>query len=101
MQGAPLYLPADRIATRGSAEALENVFWSESAPDSIAAWYRWMLDRQGWQIVGDARMPDGSVTIHAERDGPPFWVIIRPHPTGSGTEFSVIGALRDSAAPEP
>ncbi|MGD8726216.1 MAG: hypothetical protein PVH40_01160 [Gemmatimonadales bacterium] len=96
MRSAPLYQPSTMVARRGSAETLELVFHSPSAPDSVASWYRDRVLAMGWDIIGDAIMPDGAVSLHVQRDGPPLWVIIRSGEEGS--EFSLIGAAPDTTA---
>lgn len=96
MFGAPVYRPTVRIAQGGSADAVETVFRAEAVPDTVAAWYRRALIAGGWHIVGDTRARDGVITLYAERQGPPLWVIIRPGPGGRGTEYSLIGVLPDT-----
>ena len=49
----------------------------------------------GWDITGDAVMPDGAITLHAQREGAPLWVIVRR--VDAGSEFSVIGAAPDTS----
>jgi hypothetical protein len=95
MRYAPVYQPATMIGRRGSAETLEWVFRSPTAADSVASWYRNRITAMGWDISGDAAMPDGAVTLHAQRDDAPLWVIIRASDTGS--EFSLIGAAPDTS----
>jgi hypothetical protein len=95
MRSAPIYQPARMIASRGSAETLEWAFRSPSTADSVASWYRARITAMGWDISGDAVTPDGAITLHAQRDGAPLWVIIRE--TDVGSEFSVIGAALDTS----
>ncbi|MBE0594207.1 MAG: hypothetical protein IH616_17590 [Gemmatimonadales bacterium] len=99
MQQAPLFQPARMTERRTSRETVETVFHSPVAADSIAAWYRHAFDARGWEIVGDMTGPDGSVTLHIARQGPPLWVIIRPSEAGS--DFSLIGASPDTTSSEP
>jgi hypothetical protein len=98
LQAAPVFQPARLHDIRSSRETYESVFRSEVSADSVARWYRSRLDALGWQIVGDVTAPDGTVTLHIAREGPPLWVIIRTPPEQSGTEFSVIGAAPDTTA---
>ena len=95
MRGAPIYQPARMIGSRGSAETLEYAFRSPSSADSVASWYRDRITAMGWDISGDAVTPDGAITLHAQRDGAPLWVIIRE--TDAGSEFSLIGAAPDTS----
>jgi hypothetical protein len=91
-------MPARLQEIRGSRETSESVFLSPFPVDSVARWYRSRFDALGWEIVGDVTAPDGTVTLHIAREGPPLWVIIRTPPDQPGTEFSVIGAAPDTTA---
>jgi hypothetical protein len=99
MQQAPLFQPARVTERHTSRETVETRFHSPVAADSIAAWYRDAFDRRGWEIVGDLTGPDGVITLHVAREGPPLWVIIRPGTDGS--DFSLIGAAPDTTRTEP
>lgn len=101
IQGAPAYQPAVLVGTSSSAEAFEMTFKSPSPPDSVAEWYRQRADERGWEILGDVRAPDGSISMTFKRDGPGLWLLVREGPDGEGTEFSLIGAARDSTLQEP
>jgi hypothetical protein len=96
LRGAPLFPLSIEVTHTGTAEALEAEFHVAAAPDTVASWYRRTLLNGGWRIVGDIRAPDGAITIHAQRDGPPLWIIIRQREGGRGTEYRLIGALPDS-----
>jgi len=95
MRGAPLYPASAFIERRGSAETLEYVFRSPHAADSVASWYRRRTTALGWDISGDAVLPDGAITLHFQRDGAPLWVIVRH--ADAGSEFSLIGAAPDTS----
>ena len=99
MQRAPLFQPARLKDRRTTAETVEMVLSTTVTADSVAAWYRGAFDARGWQIVGDVTGPDGSITLHVARQGPPLWVII--HPGTDGSEFSLIGAAPDTTNREP
>lgn len=99
MQQAPLFMPARLTDRNTSRETVQTVFHTPVGPDSVAAWYRNAFDARGWQIVGDVTGPDGVITLHAARQGPPLWVIIRPGADGS--DFSLIAAAPDTTRTEP
>jgi hypothetical protein len=101
LDGAPLYQPAAIRDIRKTAEAYEMVLLSPSGPDSVAAWYRRQADASGWETMGDVRTPDGAISMSFERDGPGLWLMIRPGPDGEGSEFSLIGAARDTTQRQP
>jgi hypothetical protein len=94
----PLSVP---VSYTGTGEAMQTTWSSGYAPDTVAAWYRRTLVQQGWEIVGDTRTPDGQITLHAERDGPPVWIIIGPRTSPPGTVYTMIGAEPDTTHREP
>ncbi|MGD2135959.1 MAG: hypothetical protein PVF27_07360 [Gemmatimonadales bacterium] len=99
MIGTPVFRPSERIAQTLSADALETVFRSDASLETVAAWYRTVLIRSGWDIVGDARLPDSSVALHARQEGkPPIWITIRPGALAGTSQFSIIGAAPDTTA---
>ena len=93
----PVLPNAKVVAATGTSETVSTTLRSPYSPDSSAAWYRRALLAKGWRLVGDQRANDGSLTIHAEREGPPLWIIVRKAPGGS--ELQVIGAIVDTSAP--
>lgn len=98
MIGTPVFRPSERIAQTLSADAIETVFRTEVAVDSVATWYRLALIEHGWEIVGDARLPDSSIALHARQEGkPPVWITVRPGGL-AGSEFSIIGAAADTTS---
>jgi len=102
MLGAPLYVGATAIGSRGSAETLEYLFRTPTPPDSLAAWYRERVLALGWDIAGDAALPNGGTSLYVTREGTPLWIIINPAEYGTGSEFSLIGAAPDtSTSPMP
>lgn len=97
LAGTPIFPFAQQRSQGASAQAIERSYLARAfPPDTVADWYRRTIDSLGWTIVGDVKTPDGAVTIHAERQGPPFWVMIRPNPNGEGTVFSLLGAIVDT-----
>jgi hypothetical protein len=91
-------LPHSRVVSAtGTSEAVSTTLSAPYPPDSSAAWYRRALLARGWRLVGDLRAADGTLTIHAEREGPPLWIIVRKAPGGS--ELQVIGAVVDTSPP--
>lgn len=103
MPNLPLPPRAAVVSRSGSADAIEITFKSSYAPDSMAAYYRRVLTNGEWSLVNDNRAPDGTITLYAERNGPPLWVTIRKDPESNGTIMTLGGAVTtkpDSAAPD-
>jgi hypothetical protein len=90
----PVLPGAKVVSATGTADAVATTLRSELSADSSAAWYRRALLAGGWRLVGDQKAPDGSLTIHAERAGPPVWILV--HPAGTGSELQVVGAVMDT-----
>ena len=90
----PVLPGATVVAATGTSEAVSTTLRSPATPDSAAAWYRRALLARGWRLVSDQKSADGSLTIHAERSGPPIWIIV--HGRSGGSELQVIGAIVDT-----
>jgi hypothetical protein len=93
MPDLPLPPLATVVSRAGSEDALQITFKSSLPPDSMAAYYRVVLSRGAWSLVGDTRTADGSIALYAERDGPPLWVTIRRDTASSGSVLSLGGAV--------
>lgn len=99
MIGTPVFRPSERISQTLSANTIETVFRTAVAVDSVASWYRFVLIEGGWDIVGDARLPDSSIALHARQEGkPPIWITVRRGGPAGTSEFSIIGAAADAEA---
>ena len=89
------------ISTTGTREAMQTTFVSGYPKDTVAAWYRRGLNAAGWRIVGDVVDPAGQITLHAEREGPPLWIIIEDRVSPPGTKYTLIGAVPDTTGSRP
>lgn len=88
-----------RVSEVATEDAVEQAYRIAAPADSVAAWYRRELAAREWRLTGDARLPDGTITLHAQRAGPPLWLLIRGDTGGRWSEYSMVGAQADSAAP--
>lgn len=96
----PLPPGAKFISRAGSADALQITLFSPTGAAEVIEYYRDVLSKGKWRLVGDAKKPDGSVVLYAEQDGPPMWVRIWPTTDGAGTMVELAGAVvgKDSAS---
>jgi hypothetical protein len=86
--------PAATVLTRsGGEDALQITFRSAYPPDSLAKFYRQVLTSGVWNLVNDDRAADGTVSLYAERNGPPLWVTIRQDPDSRGSLLTLGGAV--------
>jgi hypothetical protein len=93
-RGVPFMYGAKFLETSHSGDAAQTRLLIDVTPDSVANFYRAGLLRRGWQLVNDARAPDGTITIHARSaDRRPVWLVIQRNPAGPGTILSVVGAM--------
>jgi hypothetical protein len=74
------------------------VYRAGISPEALADWYREQILAREWEIVGDVPDAEGNIMLHVRRDGPPLWIIIRPHASADSAEFSLIGAAPDTTA---
>ena len=66
---------------------------SDLDPESLGKFYRGILSKEPWHLVGDSPMADGAIALYAERKGnPPLWVIIRKADGASGSFVDLAGA---------
>ncbi len=79
-------------------EAAEVTLSAPADADAIARWYRQTLVLNGWELTRDGRLADGSMIIHAAKEGRPLWVTVRPSGAGA-TTYTLIGvALEEDSA---
>ena len=70
---------------------------SRANPDSVAQWFRASLTLNHWTLQSDARQPDGSIIMYAERKSQPLWITIQQSTGTVGTSYTVTGAIEGSA----
>ena len=80
------------LRTEGGTDALSIRYRTPMAPEAAANYYRKFLGRDPWRLVSDTRGPDGEVSLYAERDGPPLWVVIRKADGAEGSFVDLAGA---------
>ena len=68
----PLPPDAKFVSRAGSADALQLTLFSPGKADAVTDYYRDLLSKGKWRLVGDVKKPDGSVVLYAEQDGPPI-----------------------------
>ena len=96
LAGVPIPDVARVVDTAGTADAARVVLTIAWPLDSVAAFYRRELPKAGFRIVGD--LADSTrIDLYAQREGPPLWVQVRPARQGSGSEFTIIGAVGGAA----
>ena len=96
----PLPPGAELISRAGGADALQITMFSPAPADGVTQYYRDVLSKGKWRLIGDTKKPDGSVVLYAEQDGPPMWVRIWPTTDKAGTMIELAGAVvgKDSVA---
>jgi len=97
LRGAPMIPGAQLVSTDIGSDAIQTVVTVPLGPDSVADWYRKQLAGGKWDIVGDATMADGSISLHASRNGPPLWILIKATGVAS-SQVTLVGAVPDSTA---
>ena len=97
LRGVPLIPGAKLTSSEIGADAIQTMLTVELGPDSVADWYRQQLVNGKWDIVGDATMADGSISLHASRNGPPLWILIKGTGVAS-SQVTLVGAVPDSTA---
>ena len=89
----PLPPGAEFISRAGSADALQLTMFSPTKAAGVTEYYRDVLSKGKWRLVGDVKKPDGSIVLYAEQGGTPLWVRIRATSDSAGTMVELTGAL--------
>jgi hypothetical protein len=100
----PLPPGASFVSRAGGPDALKITLRSPVAPDTLAAYYRNLLQKGNWRLVNEAKDAEGATVLLAQQDGPPLWVRIQRDGGGPGSLVELSGAVvakSDSAAAKP
>ena len=84
---------ASVVSRDASPDALKLTLMSNAKPAEVEAYYREILSRNGWRLVGDSRDAEGAVVLLAEQDGPPLWVRIQSTSDSVATMVELAGAV--------
>jgi len=89
------YPQSSVVNVAAGREAAEVTLSAPATGDEIARWYRQTLVLNGWDLTRDGRLPDGSMVIHAVKDGRPLWVTVQPG-SGGATTYTLVGVALES-----
>jgi hypothetical protein len=89
----PVPPKASVVSRDGSPDALKLTLMSNAKPSEVEAYYREVLSRNGWRLVGDSKDAEGAVVLLAEQDGPPLWVRIQSTSDSVATMVELAGAV--------
>lgn len=99
LPGIPIPPASQLMGRAGSSDALQLSFRSEWTEADLLAYYRQLLAKAPWKLVGDVRDRDGAAVLYAERDGPPIWVRIHKAAGATGVAVEISGAVTGSSGP--
>ena len=86
----PLPPQAQPLVHEGGAEAMQFLFATPVAVDSIVSYYRATLSAGAFHLVNE--VTKGKTTsFYAEQDGPSIWVTVSPNGT-EGSQVMIAGA---------
>ncbi|HEX4634375.1 MAG TPA: hypothetical protein VH163_11095, partial [Gemmatimonadales bacterium] len=91
LKGVIVYPRSTLVDMSSGDSAGQLTLASPDAPDTVASWFRTSLDLNHWTLQNDARQPDGSILIYAERNTQPLWISIQRATGGPGSTFTVTG----------
>ena len=102
MTGLLAYPRSSLVDVSAGQDAAQVTLSTATPPADVATWYRRMLRVNGWDLVNDGVMGDGSISIYAEKGKRPLWIRLKASESGSGTTYTLIGAQlpQDSTAPD-
>lgn len=89
--------PGGQVVSReGTGSALQMVFSTPVAGDTLAAYYRDILSRPPYQLINES-INDGVVAFFVEQAGPSMWLTVQGLQAG-GSLVTIVGA-RPRVAP--
>ena len=97
LRGVLVYPRSSLVDMASGDSAGQLTLSSPDAPDTVASWFRVSLSLNHWALQSDARQPDGSILIYAERGSQPLWISIQRSPGAPGSSYTVTGAIAGSA----
>jgi hypothetical protein len=92
LQGVLVFPRSQVVSVASGTDAALVELSTAASSDAVAAWYRQTLRLNGWDLKSDGRLPDGGVTIYAEKDKRPLWITLHPGVGEPGTRYNLIGA---------
>jgi hypothetical protein len=100
LRGTLAYPRSTMVTVSAGTEAAELTMTSPDSLATIATWFRRVLPLNGWNVQRVTSGRAGEMTILAERrEGPPgsaarpLWITLRPSVGGTGTTYTMIGAI--------
>jgi hypothetical protein len=93
-----LPLPPDGqiLSREGTGQAMQMIFSSPQAGDTIANYYRKVLSAPPYELINESTN-DGVVSFFVEQNGPSMWVVVQGLEAG-GSLVTVAGARPRIAA---
>jgi len=91
--GVLAYPLSSLAGVAAGTEAAELTLTTPDGPDRVAAWYRQTLHLNQWELRSDMPQSDGTVVIHAMKDGRPLWITIRPTVGAPGATYTLVGVV--------
>jgi hypothetical protein len=87
--------PGGMALTSGSStDAMQFLFSSPAAVDTVVAYYRDVLGKPPYRLINEATTA-GVTSFYVEQDGPSMWVVVQKNGE-SGSMVTIAGAVSDS-----
>jgi hypothetical protein len=87
--------PGGMALTSGSSmDAMQFLFTSPAAVDTVVAYYRDVLGKPPYRLINEATTA-GVTSFYVEQDGPSMWVVVQKNGE-SGSMVTIAGAVSDS-----
>lgn len=90
----PLPPGALALTSESSKDAMQFVFTSPAAADTVVAYYRELLGKPPYRLINEATTA-GVTSFYVEQDGPPMWVAVQKN-GDAGSLVTIAGAAIDS-----
>src|SRR5438477_11532296 len=92
LSGVLAYPHSTLVGVSAGQDAAQATFTTPAPLPTVAAWYREALKLNGWQVVTDQAMADGSIASYADPGRRPPRLTVRATDGSPGTNYKLGGA---------
>ena len=92
LRGMFIYPGSVVVDMSAGEDAAQVTLTTSDSVEAVTGWFRRALELNAWVLQSDVTS-ERSVTIVAAKGQRPLWITLRPNVGGTGTTYTMIGAL--------
>ena len=93
LKGLVTYPRSSLVSVSAGRDAAQLVLSAPAPAETVAAWYRRTLRRNGWELRADGMQPDGSISLYADSGRRSVWITFAPGAAGAATTYTLVGDI--------